>query len=291
MKKGKIFKFNLVFCLLIFLFPLISFADLPSAPSSFYLDELGMLDMETKENITKTNRELEQKTGSQIMIATIKNPDGLPASDLGPKIFNKWHIGDQNKKNGVLILITEDDLNDKKEIFISTGYGIEGRLNDGKVGRIIDNFMIDDLKGGNYSHAINEGFKALVAEVADEYGVELNGNYDYYLDVNSQSYSGGISFASLFVMLIFFIILSNMFTRMNLYGGRSRRYYRRYPRYGRGYYNDPFDGYYRGGSNPFGGSSSFGGGSSFGGSSGSSYSGGFTGGGGSTGGGGAGRSF
>lgn len=286
MKKGKIFKFNLIFCLLIFLFPLISFADLPSAPSSFYLDELGMLDMETKENITKTNRELEQKTGSQIMIATIKNPDGLPASDLGPKIFNKWHIGDQNKKNGVLILITEDDLNDKKEIFISTGYGIEGRLNDGKVGRIIDNFMIDDLKGGNYSHAINEGFKALVAEVADEYGVELNGNYDYYLDVNSQSYSGGISFASLFVMLIFFIILSNMFTRMNLYGGRSRRYYRRYPRYGRGYYNDPFGGYYRGGSNPFGGSSSFGGGSS-----GSSYSGGFTGGGGSTGGGGAGRSF
>ena len=90
-------------------------------------------------------------------------------------------------------------------------------------------------------------------------------------------------------MDLFFIILSNMFTRMSLYGGRSRRYYRRYPRYGRGYYNDPFGGYYRGGSNPFGGSSC--GNSSFGGSSGNSYSGGFKGGGGTTGGGGAGRSF
>lgn len=290
MKRKKILQLNLIILLMLIFFPLNSFASLPSAPTSFYLDELGMLDKETMENITQTNRELEQKTGSQIMVATIKNPNGLPASDLAPKIFNQWTIGDQTKKNGVLMLITEDDLTDKKEIFIATGYGIEGRLNDGKVGRIIDNFMIDDLKSGNYSKAINEGFKAIVAEVADEYGVELNGNYDYYLDVNSQSYSGGFSLASLFIMLVFFIILSNMFTRMSLYGGGSRRYYRRYPRYGRRYYNDPFGGYYRGGSNPFGGSSSFGN-SSFGGSSGNSYSGGFKGGGGTTGGGGAGRSF
>lgn len=86
-------------------------------------------------------------------------------------------------------------------------------------------------------------------------------------------------------MLIFFIILSNAFTRMNLYGARSRRYYRKYPPYGRGYYNDPFDSSYHRGSNPFG--SSFGGGSAGRGS----YSGGFKGGGGTTGGGGAGRSF
>lgn len=290
MKRKKILQVNILVLLMLIFFPLNSFASLPATPTSFYLDELGMIDRDTKENITKTNRELEQKTGSQIMVATIKNPQGLPASDLAPKIFNHWTIGDQSKKNGVLMLITQDDLTDKKEIYISTGYGIEGRLNDGKVGRIIDNFMIDDLKKGDYSHAINEGFNALVAEVSDEYGVSLDGNYDYYLDVNSQSYSGGFSLASLFIMLVFFIILSNMFTRMNLYGGRSRRYYRRYPRYGRRYYNDPFGSYYRRGSNPFGGSSSFGN-SSFGGSSGNSYSGGFKGGGGTTGGGGAGRSF
>lgn len=292
MKKRKIFRFNLILCLLIFLFPLISYADLPSAPSSFYLDELGMLDMETKENITKTNRELEQKTGSQIMVVTIKNPDGLLASDLGPKIFNKWHVGDQNKKNGILMLITENDLTQKREIFISTGYGIEDRLNDGKVGRIIDNFMIDDLEKGNYSKAINEGFNALVAEVVDEYGVSLDGNYDYYLDVNSKSYSDGISLGTLFFYLIIFIVISNLTTRMNLYGSNNKRYYRNYPgyrtypRYRRRYYDDPWNSTTRTrGSSPFRGNSSFGGSSS------SSYSGGFTGGGGSTGGGGAGRSF
>ncbi|WP_282929934.1 TPM domain-containing protein [Anaerococcus sp. Marseille-Q7828] len=283
MKKGKFVGINLLISLLILLFPLKSMASLPAIPSDFYYDELGMLDYNTKENITKTNKELVSKTGSQVMVATVKNTNGLPARDLGPQIFNKWKIGDKDKKNGVLILISEDDLSGKREVFITTGYGIEGRLNDGKVGRIIDNFMLEDLKDGNYSKAINEGFNAIVAEVADEYNVKLDGNYDYYLNENAGS-GYEISFGTLFMMLVVFIVISNMLNRSRFYGRNRGRYYRGYPRYRR-YHNDPFDSYtWTNSTNSFGGS--FGGSSSN-----SSFSGGFTSGGGSSGGGGAGRSF
>lgn len=279
MKKGKFVGINLLISLLILLFPLKSIASLPAIPSDFYYDELDMLDYNTKENITKTNKKLVSKTGSQVMVATIKNTNGLPASDLGPQIFNKWKIGDQDKKNGVLILISEDDLSGKREVFITTGYGIEGRLNDGKVGRIIDNYMLEDLKDGSYSKAINEGFNAIVAEVADEYNVKLDGNYDYYLNENAGS-GYEISFGTLFMMLVVFIVISNMLNRSRFYGRNRGRYYRGYPRYRR-YHNDPFDSYtWTNSSNSFGGSSSN-----------SSFSGGFTSGGGSSGGGGAGRSF
>ena len=285
MKKEKLLKINLILCLIIFLFPIKSIASVPASPKDYYYDELGMLDNKTKENIIATNKELYQKTGSQVVVATIKNPSGLPASDLGPKIFNAWQIGDKTKKNGVLILISKDDIAGKNEIFITTGYGIEGRLNDGKVGRIIDNYMLNDLKSGNYSIAINEGFNSIVAEIADEYGVSMNGNYNAYLETNGQQ--GGLSIGTIFIFFVMFIIFSNIFTRRAIYGygPRNRRYYGRRNRYGR-YYNDPFGSYGWGKpSNKFGGGSSFGG-SSFGGSSGS-----FTGGGGSSGGGGAGRSF
>lgn len=283
MKKGKFVGINLLISLLILLFPLKSMASLPAIPSDFYYDELGMLDYNTKENITKTNKELVSKTGSQVMVATVKNTNGLPARDLVPQIFNKWKIGDKDKKNGVLILISEDDLSGKREVFITTGYGIEGRLNDGKVGRIIDNFMLEDLKDGNYSKAINEGFNAIVAEVADEYNVKLDGNYDYYLNENAGS-GYEISFGTLFMMLVVFIVISNMLNRSRFYGRNRGRYYRGYPRYRR-YHNDPFDSYtWTNSTNSFGGS--FGGSSSN-----SSFSGGFTSGGGSSGGGGAGRSF
>ena len=283
MKKGIFVGINLLISLLILLFPLKSMASLPAIPSDFYYDELGMLDYNTKENITKTNKELVSKTGSQVMVATVKNTNGLPARDLGPQIFNKWKIGDKDKKNGVLILISEDDLSGKREVFITTGYGIEGRLNDGKVGRIIDNFMLEDLKDGNYSKAINEGFNAIVAEVADEYNVKLDGNYDYYLNENAGS-GYEISFGTLFMMLVVFIVISNMLNRSRFYGRNRGRYYRGYPRYRR-YHNHPFDSYtWTNSTNSFGGS--FGGSSSN-----SSFSGGFTSGGGSSGGGGAGRSF
>lgn len=284
MKKEKFIWINLLISLLIFLFPLKSMASLPDIPSDFYYDELGMLDYTTKENITKTNKELVSKTGSQVMVATLKNTNGLPARDLGTQIFNEWKIGSQDKKNGVLILITEDDLTNKREVFVTTGYGIEGRLNDGKVGRIIDNFMIEDLKGGNYSKAINEGFNAIVAEVADEYNLSLDGNYDYYLNANTEN---EISIGTLFMMLVVFIVISNILSRFRIYGGNSRGYYRRYPKHRR-YYNDPFGSPWTRSSNPFGGSS-FGGSSSWGSSS--NASGGFRSGGGSSGGGGAGRSF
>ncbi len=280
MKKERLFT-RLLFAMIFLLFPLNSFADVPNPPDDFYLDELNMLDKDTKENIARTNRELEEKTGSQVVVVTMKNPDDLPASDLGVQIFNSWKIGDKSKKNGVLMLITQDDFTNKKEIFITTGYGIEGRLNDGKVGRIIDNFMMSNLKSGSYSSAINEGFNAIVGEIADEYGVELTGDYDSYLEANQESYSGGLSLGTIFMLFFIFVIVSNMFTRHSFYGGSGRKHKRRY-------YNNPYNSYPRyGNSDPFSGSGWTG--SSFGGSSGSS--GGFTGGGGSTGGGGAGRSF
>lgn len=291
MKKEKLFRINLIVALLVFLFPIFSQASIPNAPTSYYLDELNMLDETTRRNITQTNRELEQKTGSQVLVATIRNNDGLPASDLGPEIFNKWNIGDQTKQNGALILITLDENTNKKEIFITTGYGIEGRLNDGKVGRIIDNFMIDELKAGKYSQGISDGFNSIVAEIADEYGAKLDGNYDYYLETNNSSQTLGIG--SLIFMMIVFIIFSNILFRLNTYSNPYTKYYRTYPRRRR-YYGNPYTTYTRGrGYDPFGNTVFRGGSSSFGGSSfgGSSSSGGFTGGGGKTGGGGAGRSF
>ena len=77
MKRKKLFRINLIFMIIFLFFPLLSFADIsiPNPPSNFYLDELGMIDEDTKENITETNRELEQKTGSQVVVVTMKNPD------------------------------------------------------------------------------------------------------------------------------------------------------------------------------------------------------------------------
>lgn len=270
MRKARYRRLTLLVLAIFCLFQIRSFASVPSPTTDFYLDEVGVLDEKTKENINSTNKQLEDKTGSQVIVMALDNPEGLDGNAYGTEIFNSWQIGDKDKDNGVLILLLLSN-ETRNQINIITGYGIEGRLNDGKVGRIIDNFMLDRLREGDYSTALNEGFNAVVGEIALEYDIELEKDYTAYQKDLAPTYNDdGLSLKTLLIVLIIFIIVSSIINKNNPGGGGGFTR-RRGPR--RMYFP-------RGG---FGGS--WGGG--FGGGSG----GGFSGGGGSSGGGGAGRSF
>ena len=281
MRKAKFKRLWLIFLIFFCLFQSKTFASIPKPTDNYYLDEENLLDESTKENINKTNRQLEDKTGSQVVVITLANPEDLEGNYYGTEIFNSWKIGDQEKDNGVLILLLMSDQEGQNQINIITGYGIEGRLNDGKIGRIIDSFMLNDLRDGNYSAAINEGFNAVVGEIAAEYDIELEKDYTGYQDELAKSNDeGGISLGTIVFIIIMFIVILNIINNNNYRGGggvrRRRRY--TYPRFGPGWssWSSSSDSW---------GSSSFGGGSSGG------FGGGFSGGGGSSGGGGAGRKF
>ena len=275
MKKANIKKINIFMLIFFCLFPSLIYAREDIKIDNYYYDELGYLDQRSKDEIVRVNKELEDKMGSQVLVVIANNDDGYEAMDYGVDIFNQNKIGDKTKNNGVLILLLVDNITDTKEIGIITGYGIEGRLNDGKVGRIIDDFMINDLKEGNYSRGLLQGFNAVVSEVADEYDLTLDKNYDSYQDKLYQDTNEGFSLGSLIIMIIFFIMISNFLRRAGL---RSRGY-------SRGYRNSRWG--YPGGFGPF--INSFGDDDDdfFSGG----FGGGFSGGGGSSGGGGASRKF
>lgn len=282
MRKAKFKRLWLIFIIFFCLFQSKTYASIPNPTDNYYLDELNLLDESTKENINKTNKQLEDKTGSQVVVMTLANPHGLEGNYYGTEIFNSWKIGDQQKDNGVLILLLMSEEEGQNQINIITGYGIEGRLNDGKIGRIIDSFMLEDLRNGNYSKALNEGFNAVVGEICAEYDIELEKDYTGYQDELADSNDeGGISLGTIVFIIIMFIIISNIFNNNNNYRGgggfrRRRRY--TYPRFGPGW-------------TTWSSSSDSWGGSSFGGGSSGGFGGGFSGGGGSSGGGGAGRKF
>lgn len=238
--------------------------NLPSPTKEFYYyDEMGVISEDLKSEIIKTNVELQGKTKAQVVVATVNDLQQYPIEEYALEMFRKWGIGDKERNNGVLILLGKEPTTEKYSIYIATGYGLEGRLNDGKVGRIIDEFFIPNINRDDptsFNEGLRETFRAVVSQVILEYDVELDGDYEKYMDrLDSHEEVNG------WVILLIIIILILL--------SRYRR--PRGPR-GRGY---------RRGYSPW----SFGG---FSGSSGSSGGfGGFSGGGGSSGGGGAGRSF
>ena len=85
-------------------------------------------------------------------------------------LFNKWGVGNRNESNGVLFLIAKDD----KKTRIEVGYGLEGAINDGKAGAILDDFVIPEFKHGHYDTGITKGFLAIVKEIQKEYDIKID---------------------------------------------------------------------------------------------------------------------
>ena len=170
-KIRKITAFIAVFTILIVFYGTVLAEEIPSPGKDYYYDSAGVISENTEKKINEVNSELKEKTGAQIVIAAVKNTEGYPsADDYAVEFFEKWQIGDKEKDNGVLILVSVEE----KEVRIEVGYGLESQITDGKAGNIIRNDMIPYFKEGNYDKGILSGFESAVKEVEKAEGISLN---------------------------------------------------------------------------------------------------------------------
>jgi hypothetical protein len=79
--------------------------------------------------------------------------------------------GRKREDTGLLVLLAVDD----SQAPVLTGYGLEGILPDGLVGRIQDEEMVPALKAGRIGDAMERGVRAFAARIAADKGVTLTG--------------------------------------------------------------------------------------------------------------------
>lgn len=158
---------------------------LPSPSNDFYVyDSVGILNNSTENYIIETNRELYEKTGAQIVWATINDLEGMDINSYATALFDEWDIGGRELDNGLLVLIVPDD----GEIWIEVGYGLEGILPDGRVKRIIENNIIPSFSQGDYDAGVLSGYEEILNYVESEYDVELSSrDGDYYPSRGNES--------------------------------------------------------------------------------------------------------
>jgi len=238
---------------------------LPEPTKEFYVNDFAnLINEEAENNIIQINLNYENtKEQPQIVVATVKNLQGLDENKYAVELFEKWKIGNRDYDNGILVLLSLEE----RRIKIEVGYGLEGAITDSEAGRILDS-SLDYLSEGDYSTGLENIFYQLAETVNEEYGFD-NDEIFNNVDVDIQPVRSSTDVGSLFklILLIIVIIIINGFGG----GGRRGR---------RGYFIPPI--IHRPGG--------FGGGG-FGGSGGGGFGGGSFGGGGSSGGGGAGRGF
>lgn len=155
-----------------------------SPNNTFYVyDGAQVLSEETEAYIVKTNQELENKTGAQIVVVTIPSLEGQSLEEYATELFRQWGIGDSEKNNGLLLLCAVED----RQFRVEVGYGLEGDLPDGKTGRMQDSYIIPLLREDKFDEGIKNGYSAFLQEVAAVYGVSITGEVavSYEEEVNS----------------------------------------------------------------------------------------------------------
>jgi uncharacterized protein len=139
-------------------------------PRGFVNDFAGVIDGGTAARLDALIRELRDKTSAEIAVVTVDSTQPLTAFDYAMRVAESWKPGAKGKDNGVVFLIAVKD----RELFIATGYGVEGALPDGLVGEIRDRLVVPRFKQGDLAGGIRAGTEALAERIAREHGVTLS---------------------------------------------------------------------------------------------------------------------
>lgn len=132
--------------------------------SNFYVnDAANILSSETEEHIIQKSSSLYTYNGSQIVVVTIPNLEGMDIETYATTLFNNWGIGDKDKNNGLLLLLALEE----RKFRVEVGSGIEGILPDGKTGRYQDNYLIPYLKDNKWDEGIKNLYDAFYEELSN----------------------------------------------------------------------------------------------------------------------------
>lgn len=119
------------------------------------VDNARIISSQDKMEISSYLKNLEDETGIQMAVLTIKSLEGESLEEFSLRTCEKWKLGQKGKDNGALLLVA---LNERK-IRIEVGYGLEESLTDTKCGLIIRNVIIPEFRNGDYSNGIAKGVR------------------------------------------------------------------------------------------------------------------------------------
>jgi uncharacterized protein len=147
--------------------------DLPAKPADYVSDFAHVLSPGAISRIDNLCTRLDRQANAQIAIVTVKTLDGDDPADWANALENKWHMGKKgssDKSNkGVLMLLSVND----HKWRIDVGYGLEGILNDAKLGDI-GRAMRPQLRARDYDAAILSAVSSVGNVIAQDAKITLD---------------------------------------------------------------------------------------------------------------------
>ena len=121
------------------------------------VDQTNILNPQEKQRLEAQLRSIYQQGLAQAAVVIVPTTNGVPIFDYALQVAEKWELGDEAIDDGLLIVVAVND----RDMYILTGYGLEGVLPDAAVNRVIREDITPLFKQNNYGAGIIAGVEAL----------------------------------------------------------------------------------------------------------------------------------
>lgn len=134
--------------------------------SDFYiLDNAGLLSAYSSKRIAERSKQLDINSKAQIVVETLTSMGGKNIEEYSSSRFRELGLGDKELNNGVLIVVAPLE----KVARVEVGYGLEGAIPDGELGRIIREKGLKRFEEQNFEKGITDTYFAIADKVSKEY--------------------------------------------------------------------------------------------------------------------------
>src|ERR1041385_3564024 len=212
---------------------------MPPKPAGYFNDYAGVVDRATVLQLNEQLAQFDRDTSTQIVVAIYPSMQSeSDVADYTQRIAQTWGVGGKTQNNGAVLFVFVAN----HQMFIQTGYGVEGALPDATCFDITHNIIAPHFKKNDYAGGLTLGITAMMQAVRGEY--QGTGRTQKEAEQNGRGLP--IPLIIFLIIVIFFIV-----------SGRSSRRRRGYGYTG---YGGPFIGGFGSGGGLSGGSNSGGGG-------------------------------
>lgn len=173
-------------------------------PPKLVNDFAGVLSAEQNASLENKLVGFYQKTSTQIAIVTVKSLEGYDKADYAVKLSEKWGIGQKGKNNGILILVKPKLANEKGEVFVAVGYGLEAVVPDAVARQaLVGAELIPAFKQNDYFKGLDRSTDVLIGLTSGEFTAD-----QYVKSVGKEKSGKSGGFITILIVLIIIFVFS-----------------------------------------------------------------------------------
>ena len=142
------------------------------------------------------------------MIVTVDSTGDVPISEYANTIYTQWKIGDEEKFNGLLLLLSVDE----EDYWVTFGSGIQNRFSAENVKTMTDNYLAPYYLVKQYDKSVRTIFDKFLSSFEKMYSIDVEatetGEDQVEAKTDGKSSSEVVTTVVVILLVVLFIALA-----------------------------------------------------------------------------------